>query len=305
MKSRMILGALALLIQTAVAGSASAQHPVEVQRLAASGDYFVALTTFERMPKRVATTQSVMAAARSAWALGLSSRAIEEFDRALRDEKLAPEDQARIYLSKGIIEFQEGRYQVAALHSEKCVETLNAMEGAGPNPLRAKAYLLWGDSLSKLNSLGDAEQKYVQALDDAASDDQPQINFSLGKCRAQIGKYEQARENFELVPLNHELTADTIRNLASLALDTGKISSATFWLQRGRSEYPDSFLDSWVDYALVKSAISENNLPVVREIRAGAAKKYPPSDQWLILLQAAAEEFEWSKRAAESKEGQP
>lgn len=302
MKTRFVLGATALLIQLAVTGQAAAQHPVEVQRLAASGDYFVALTTFEKMPRRVATTQSIMSAARSAWALGLSSRALDEFDRALRDEKLGGEDRARIHLSKGIIEFQEGRFQVAALHSEKCIDTLNSLESAGPNPLRAKAYLLWGDSLVHLNSLGQAEQKYMQALDDAAEDDKPQINFALGKCRVQLGKYEQARENFESIPVSHELTPESIRNLAGIALDTGKITAATFWLQKGRAEYPDNFLDSWVDYALLKAAISENDPQAVREIRTASTKKYPPSDQWLILLQAAAEAYEWSQRPAPQKE---
>lgn len=302
MKTLYVLGASALLLQLAIPAPAAAQHPVEVQRLAASGDYFVALTTFEMMPRRVATTQSIMAAARSAWALGLSSRALDEFDRALRDEKLGGEDQARIHLSKGIIEFQEGRYQVSALHAEKCIDTLNTIESPGPNPLRAKAYLLWGDSLSKLNSYGQGEQKYMQALDDAAEDDKPQINYALGKCRLQLGKFDQAKENFETVPLNHELTPDAIRALAGIAIETGKFSAATFWLQKGRSEYADSFLDSWVDYALMRAAISENDGQSVKDIRTTSMKKYPPSDQWLILLQAAAESYEWSQRPAVHKE---
>jgi hypothetical protein len=80
-----------------------------------------------------------------------------------------------------------------------------------------------------------------------------------------------------------------------IALDTGKMKSASFWLKKGRAEYPDSFLDSWVDYALLRIAMSENDQVAVREVRAAATKKYPPSDPWLNLLQAAAEGFEWAR----------
>jgi hypothetical protein len=304
MNSRLTAGIICLAAQLVAARPGLAQHPVEVQRLAASGDYFVALTTFDKMPKRVATSQSILAAARSAWALGLSARALEEFDKALRDETLSEEDKARVHLSKGIIEFQEGRFQIASLHAEKSIVTLDALEKAEPSPLRAKAYLLWGDSLAKLTSFGEAEDKYIKALDDASPEDKPQIHYSLGKCRVQLSKYEQARENFENVPLNHELTPEAIRGLASIALDTGKFASAAFWLNKGRTDYPDNFLDSWVDYALMRIAVNQNSIQHVREIRQTAAKKYPPSDHWLVLLQAAAESFEWDQlQSANAKKG--
>lgn len=302
MKALFTCGVSLFVAVVAAAMPAAAQHPVEVQRLAASGDYFVALTTFERMPRRIATTESIIAAARSAWGLGLASRAQEEFDRALRDEKLPEDEKARLFLSKGIIEYQEGRYQVAVLHAERATSIVDNLLPTSASPLRAKALLLWGDGLSRLGSHGDAEARYVRALDDAAIDDLPQINFSLGLCRRALGKYEAARSNFESVPLGHELTPDAIRNLAILALDTGKLQAADFWLSKGRSDYPDSFLDSWVDYAMMRVAIGSNDVAAVRTLRETAGKKYPPSDQWLTLLQAAAESYEWSRQPSQKEE---
>lgn len=304
MNTVMRVGTVLLLSQLIALRGAIAQHPIEVQRLAASGEYFVALTTYEKMPKRIATSESIVAAARSAWALGLASRAIEEFDRALRDEKLPEVEKARIYLSKGIIEYQEAHYQVATLHAERAVKIIQGLQSNEPSPLRAKANLLWADSLTKLGSFGDAEEKYSNAIADGSQEDLPQMYFSRGKCRLQLGKYEDARKDFELVPLGHDLTADSIRNLASIALDTGKYTSAAFWLNKGRAEYADNFLDSWVDYALLRVAVSQDDVQSVRDLRSAAIKKYPPSDPWLTLLQAAAESYEWSKtQPSAPKEG--
>lgn len=270
------------------------QHPIDVQRQTASGDYFVALTTYERMPKRIATVESTIAAARSAWALGLHARALEEFDKALRSEALSQAEKARIFLSKGIIEFQDGKFQVAALHAGRATSLIDDLDEEVPSPLRAKALLLWGDSLARQGLHGDAEPLYIRALDEAAPEDLAQIHYSLGMCRKNLGKYEAARANFESVPLQHELTPAAMRQLSMLALDNGHANAASFWLTKGRADYPDSFLDSWVDYALVRVAIDRNDRKTVRELRSAAAKKYPPSDQWLTLLQAAAEEYEWS-----------
>ncbi len=60
--------------------SAFAQHSIDVQRLAAKGEYFEALANYEKLPKRRANTEAITAAARSAWGLGLSDRAIQEYD---------------------------------------------------------------------------------------------------------------------------------------------------------------------------------------------------------------------------------
>ncbi len=302
MKAPISSGILLLISLLMCASTSMAQHPVEVQRLAASGDFYVALTTYERMPKRIATTESIVAAARSAWGLGLATRAQEEFDRALRDEKMPDEEKARVFLSKGIIEYQEGRYQVAVLHAERATALIDGIQPKEASPLRAKALLLWGDSLSRLGSHGDAEARYVRALDDAAIDDVPQIHYSLGLCRRTLGKYEEARKDFEAVPLGHELTPDAIRNLAMLALDAGNLQSADFWLKKGRTDYADSFLDSWVDYAMVRVAIGSNDVAGVRILREAAERKYPPSDQWLTLLQAASESYEWSRLPAKKSE---
>jgi tetratricopeptide (TPR) repeat protein len=269
---------------------AVAQHPIEVQREAAQADYLQALITYDKLPKRKITTEATIAAGRSAWGLSLPQRAILEFDNALRDETLPKEQRARLYLSRGAIEYQEGLPQVAAMYAARAVENFEQASA-----LRSRAYVLWGQSLYDTDSYGEAEEKYILALNEADPEDAGEVHFLLGQCQIKLNKRDEARQHLEQVPLQHERTPSAIRYLANISLETGKFQTAEFWLNRGRSDYPDRFLDSWVDYALVSAAIDEGDLAKVRMLRDSAAKKYPPSDPWMTLLNAAAEGFEYIK----------
>jgi len=265
-----------------------AQHPVDIQKKAAEAQYWESLVEYEKMPRRKVTAEAAVAAAQSAWALSLPERADQEFDLALKDESLGATPRARIYLSKGILAHQEGRSQVAALYAQKTIEVLDS-----PGPLRARAWLLWGETLSAQGAYGAAREKYQAALAEAGPDDLGEINYFLGECELKLGRLEEARTFLEAVPMHHERTAQAMRLLAQTALESGRYAVAGFWLARGREDYPDSFLDSWVDYALVKVAIAEKDETRMTALRQQAAQKYPPSDPWLTLLNAAAEAYEW------------
>lgn len=272
----------------ACAAPCSAQHPIDVQRLVASGEYFEALHVYDKMPQRKTTTDATIAAGKAAWALSLPGRAIDEFDRALHDEQLDAAQRARLLLSRGIIEYQEDRHRVALLFAEKVINVLTQ-----PSALRGKAWLLWGEALSRLRSYGAAEDKYRKALEETPDNEQPAVYYVLGLAQYRLGKLKDARASFEKVPLEHEYTAQSMRRLAELSLAERKYDEAAFWLARGRHDYPDSFLDSWADYALLQVAVHNDNPAEVDSIREKAQKKYPPSDAWLSLLNAAAEEYRW------------
>lgn len=280
------------LILAVLAIPAEAQHPIDVERSAAKAEYFQALVAFDKLPARRATPEAIVAAAKSAWALGLAERAIREYDRALRDDTLDALQRARLLLARGIIDYQEGRYQVAALFAEKGVAAL-----LEDNALKAQIWLLWAESLVKLNSYGAAEEKYISASQHAAEASRAEIYFLLARCQLNLGKWEEARLNFEQVPLRHERAAAAMRHLAEIALQQRRHEQASFWLQKGREDFPDEFLDSWVDYALVKAAIDRGELKKVQELQQRAEQKYPPSDTWLVLLNSAAEAFYWSESA--------
>lgn len=278
---------LTLLCSTPV----RADYPIDVQRFVAEGDYYSAMLSFERMPKRIATTDSVLAAAQSAWALSLPSVAVEHFERALQDRDLPDVERARIEFSRGAIELQENNPQVAIVFAERALRRISEA-----SPLRGKVWLLWAESLMKLGSPGAAEDRYQKALQEVAEEDRPEAAFLLGQCQLSLGNAAGARENFARIPLTHPRTPEAIRALALLSLKTGDYTQTSFWLETGRSRFPDKFLDSWVDYALLSAAAREENIARVQEIRAAAAGKYPPSDPWLTLLEARAEAVLWEQR---------
>ncbi|MCB0335947.1 MAG: hypothetical protein KDD62_06560, partial [Bdellovibrionales bacterium] len=148
-------------------GTADAQHAIDVQRLAAEGEYFEALHAYDSMASRRRTLEAQIAAGNAAWALSLPARSIEEFESVLQSDEITEMQRAQLLLSRGIIEFQESRYRVAVLFAERVFKQFDE-----PNPLRARALLLWGDALMKLESFGLAEEKYHLAVAELPSQEQ-------------------------------------------------------------------------------------------------------------------------------------
>lgn len=275
-----------------------AQHAIDVQRKTLEGQHYDALLLYDKMSKRRVTIDAAIAAGKSAWALGLSERAIAEFDAVLRKPGIPDDKRARLLLSRGILEYQSERYQIAILYVEKVMNIVRE-----PSPLRAKAWMLWGESLYELGSYGSAKEKYSTALKEASDSLLGDIHYLIGRCEVKLGQLEAARVHFESLPIMHSKTPDAIRSLASIALQLGTYDDVEFWLTRGRQQFPEYFIDSWVDYALAKVAMHKNNTDRVHEIYVQAVQKYPPSDHWLNLLSAAHESYYWQSRAHYFKDG--
>jgi tetratricopeptide (TPR) repeat protein len=287
-KTRYFIALLAGLLLAQ--GSAQAQHPVDVQRLTAEGEFFKALAMYELLPARAVTPEARIAAAKSAWALGLNRKAADAFDAILRDPALSNDMRARLTLSRGAIEFQEERYPEASLFAEKAISYLPE-----PSPLRGRAYLLWGQSLSRSGAHGSAAEKLAAALQDAGANDKPEIYFALGSAEMKLGQFADAERHLKSIPTDHERASATVRLLATIALETHQADRARFWIEKGRKEYSESFIDSWGSYGLLQVALSKGELSAARDVLADSQKQYPPSDPWLILMQAALEQAEWKK----------
>ncbi len=280
---------LLLILFLSLADGLLAEHPIEVQRKAASGDHYEAVLSFEKIPDRKLTPEARIAAAKSYWALGLHTKAKDIFETLSREKQLSATQQAEVEISQAVIEHQEHNYQVAILFAERATKRLQ--EG----PLRSKAWLVWGDSLSALHEYGSAEGKYELALKESHPSHLAEVHFRLGETSVNLGKLYKAKGYYEKVPLDSERIPECMRALAKINLKLKNYEHAAFWLQKGQSEFPDFFLDSWVDYAEVVVAQSKGDLEQVRKLRQKAEKKYPPSDPWLTLLQASAESFEWQE----------
>jgi tetratricopeptide (TPR) repeat protein len=267
---------------------ALAQHSVEVQRLQVQGQYLKSLFEYAKIPKKRESPDATIAAAKSAWALSLPERAVEEFERALKMKGLDSLQRAQVTLSEGIVRFQEGEFQLAALYAERAVGMI-----APPHAIRSRALLLWGESLTATGNLAGAEMKFQDALQEMPSEEQDGALFRLGNVRMKLGKRDEAREALEAIPTKSDHAPETIRALAQLELDTGNFRRAYQWLVKGQREHAEFFLDGWVHYALMKCAIAESQTTVVEDLQRTAEERFPPSDPWITLLEAAAEAYYW------------
>ncbi len=270
--------------------TAHAQHPIDVQRLSAEGEHFKSLSLYELLPHRQFDQGTYVSAAKSAWALGLTKQAISIFDSVLRGDSLSQEERARITLSRGVIDFQEERFQESALFAEKAATLLPEK-----SPLRGRALLLLGQSLLKVGAYASAEEKLLHALSDSIQSDRAEIVFALGSAQVKLGKLTDAEKSFKAVPTEDSRAPMAIRSLASIALQTNQSERAQFWFERGKSSYPEAFLDSWADYGMTKAALESGNITQARSVVERAEKRFPPSDAWLILMRAALESAEWNR----------
>jgi tetratricopeptide (TPR) repeat protein len=270
---------------------AVAQHSSEITKLHSEGEYFKALSMYELLPEKKVTDEAKIAAAKSAWALGLNRQAAEQIDAILRSGEINADTRTRLVLSRGVIEYQEERYQEAALFAEKAIGFMT-----DPSPLRGRAYLLWGQSLFRTGTYGDARDKFMSALGDARGVDRAEANFSLGLVEVKLSRYDEAQKRLEAIPVDHERTGAAIRLLADIALETHQAGKAKFWIEKGRSDHPDSFVDSWADYALLRVAVERGDLDEARRLAESAQKNFAASDPWIILMQATVEQAEWKKR---------
>ena len=294
---RRILSVTVLTSLLALTRVSIAEHPVDVQKLSAEGEHFKALEMYERLPDRRLADDTHIAAAKSAWALGLTKRASDIFDSVLRGSSIDNDERARLTFSRGIIEFQEGRYQEAALFAEKAASHLPEK-----SPLRGRILLLLGQSLFKAQSYATAEEKLWRALAESAPEDRPDVSLSLGMTQMKLGKLSDAERALKSIPTDHQNAPEAIRMLADISLQNNNGDRARFWIDKGKADYSESFLDSWTDYGLTAAALKSGDVERARKTNQDATRRLPPSDPWLIITQASLEQAEWARIDKSKKE---
>ena len=285
-----ILAGLFCLIVLVPVG-VQAEHQIDVQRRSAEGDHFQALAVYELLPNRGMNYVTKIAAGESAWALGDVRRATAIFDSVLREDQISLDERAKILISRGVIEFQEQRYQESSLFAEKAA--MGLLKGS---PLRVRAELLWGQALTRAKRFVTAEEILVKALKDSGANDRPEIALSLAEVYLQLGKLEEATKILKVIPADHEYAGRAVRFLSQIAVQMDQGARARFWIKKGREGYRESFLDSWADFSLAAIALKQGDVELARGIVEGARSRYPPSDKWLVLIEARLEQAEWSNR---------
>jgi tetratricopeptide (TPR) repeat protein len=295
---RCVVAALVCVTSNALNGIAYAQHSSEVQRFAMNAEYFKALATYQRMAKRTVTVPAAIAAAKSAWALGLPQFAEQEFQKVLHaqeeNSELSAIERAKIHLVQGVMQLQEEHPEVAVVYAQKGMELLTEA-----SPLRSQLLGLWGESLAAMQRYPEASHYYQSARDEAVTIDQPDFAFSAAECHLAVGRYNEARELLETIPVFHDHGVEALRLITRIALETKQYDDVIAWVKKGRELFPDAFADAWSYYALTIAGIETENRDLVESANAEAMKHLPPSDMWLTLLNAAAEIYRWKIRQPE------
>ncbi|NBW41188.1 hypothetical protein EBR25_09330 [bacterium] len=277
---------LALLVLT---DRSQAQHPIDIQKLTASGHYYEALVLFEKLPERRVTPEAIESAARSAWGLSLLDKATSYLDQLLREESLSNEKRAKILSMRAMIELHGKKPRVAILFGERAQELLPSA-----TELRGSILMLLGDAHSALDQFGAARGFYLQAFDEVSEELIADTAFRIAEVERHLGNLEEAISFYRKVPVSHERAPEAMRALSEVALQLKDYGGVRVWLTKGRELYPDYFLDSWVEYALGRSAFELDEIRALKKIRQAAAEKYPLSDSWITLLNALAESAEWN-----------
>lgn len=271
--------------------SAFADSPSTIEKLSSQGDFYKAMISFEQLSKRARTPKALIAAGKSAWALSLPKLAVDRLEEALivadrEGYQIPKEERARVIFYRAIIEFQEDNYKSAYAYAGKSLELLDA-----PTNLRGKVLLLQGESLVRQGNCGPAEKILEQSYIEIGHSEKPNAAIILAKCQIQLARYEAAENTLASIPADNERASEGIRMMAELFLEQKRDREAGEWLQKGRELFPEQFLDSWVDYGLVRAAVDLYDKELVSQRQKDAIARHPASDYWVTLLDAIAEGF--------------
>lgn len=282
---------ITVLLNLIFVSNSLAEHPINVQKNAINKEYYKAMVSFEKLPKQKLNKDVLLSAAQSAWALSLPDTAIELFDKILEDNLASASQKAKIYLYKGIIDFQEGKYTTSQVFAEKALSLLDEKS----NALKASALKLLGDSFFKQKLYGKAKTKYTKALKIATPQELSAIYLQRGMASFYLGSFDDALKDLQKVSLDNEDATLAVRLLMKILLEKKEYKKLKKWIEVANTEFPNEFIDSWIDYAKVKIAISENDKKTAKNILMQAKEKFPESDSWINLASAALETYLWQK----------
>jgi tetratricopeptide (TPR) repeat protein len=121
-----------------------------VPELSGRGEHFGALSSWSKLGDNHSVADQ-LAAARSAWALGLVAKARSLWENVLANEEFQGPERARTVLARAILELQEKQYEKARAISERAAREFER------SPLRAQFWLVIAEALKGQGALSLAE----------------------------------------------------------------------------------------------------------------------------------------------------
>ena len=254
-----------------------------VRALSQDGRHLDALRLFSSVAENEITLADRLAAAKSAWALGLVERARILWRDAFSVREFTGAERHREQLAWAIMELQENNGEEARAIAEKSASEMS------PSDLRSQFWLLIGESLKKQGAWSQAESYYRRAGEESEGETKNEAMFLLGDCQLKLGLINDARYSFANVSTSSKYAAKAIRQLAEIDLTQRNYEGVLTWISEGEAASPDSFIDPWVGYAHVTSLIELHRRSDAEKILDGLRVRFSEKEPWFALAQAAFE----------------
>lgn len=271
-----------LQLASADVSSVAASEIVELSR---EGRHFEAVVQ-SMDTGHLPTVSDKLAAAKSAWALGLVDVARSYWDDALAHRDFRDSERSRAVLARAIMELQEGNHEEARAFAEAEAMRLS------PSDLRAQFWLLIAEALKGQGANSLSEQYYKRALEEGGKETADEASYLLGECQYALGLVNDSRYSFASIETRSKFTAEALRRLAEIDLAQRNFNGVLVWVEEARDGYPSDFNDGWTSYAKVTALIETNELEQARKELERYLTKNSDKDNWFALAQAALEAAE-------------
>ena len=264
------------------AGGAETAGDDTVRDLSQRGRHFEALVAVTSSDEWKSVSEK-LAAARSAWALGLVRLAREYWDEVFANREFRDVERSRAMLGRAIMELQESQYEEARMIAERGAGDLPASE------LRAQFWLVIAEALKEQDALSLAEEYYKRAMAEARGATRSEAAYLLGECQFRLGMINDARYTFTAVEADSTYAPRALKKLVQIDLVQRNYAGVLNWIDEGREGYSAEFSDGWVTYAFVTAHIELGNVAAARKEIHQYQVKNSDRNAWFMLAESAIE----------------
>ncbi len=268
--------------------SVLAESPSAIQQMSADGDHYRAMVAWERSSKRQMTPQAILAAAESSWALGLEAQALDLVSKAVATGQLTKREHARALIMQAVVHRQRGEFDLSYLRASHAREQVTQ-----DDPFAVRAGVILVDVLIEQRKYEQARILAKQTKVYAEPDLKAELTFKEAQAARAREDESGARTLLLEIPRNHGRAAETLRLLSELAVSRGDFNEAKLFLERGREDFPDKFLDSWTLYQLAKASAEMGERNKAEDYIVELQRSFPESDPWRVVAIAYMEQKAW------------
>jgi tetratricopeptide (TPR) repeat protein len=263
--------------------SASSSSSLEsLQELVLRGRYFDAVVKYSEATT-VPGISEQLAAAKSAWALGLVDLARHIWDDVFANREFDDVERSRASLARAILELQEENFEQARSIAEAVAQKLE------PSELRAQFWLVIAEALKEQGALSLAEGYYKKAVEEGDNKTSGEATYLLGECQYKLGLVSESRYTYAGLDTSSPFTAPALRRLAEIDLTQRNYEGVLNWTEEARESYPAEFSDGWTTYARVSALVELGRLDTAEAELNNFRVKQGDTDTWYLLALASLE----------------